>query len=415
MANEFLSPVGDLETYFVDEYTLIDQFVGDQLWTWGENKTGQLGLGIQNINEFRSNPTLIDSGNNNWKIISTGGRHIAAIKTDGTLWTWGNNTIGQLGTGDTTIKNIPTQVGIGDYWVDVSCGGAYTIAIRNDGTLWSWGNNDSGQLGIGSTTSNPVPNFNQIGISSDWKYIHAGRGNASAIKVDGSLWVWGSNEFGQLGLGTDKVGIITSLPTRIGIDTNWKMSSVGNEMMAAIKNDGSLWVWGSNVGEINEEDGDTSPLGYGRLGFGDTLSRYLPTRLGSSNDWKYVNCGRFTAAIKTNGTLWTWGRNAEGQLGRGYFSPDDSIDSRVWSPVQVGIGSNWKTVSCGNLTMMAIKTDGTMWVSGSNKYYQLTNTSTSINSSNLIQINKGSQNWKYVDTRFTISVAISIGINPVVP
>ena len=408
MANEFLSPVGDLETYFVDEYTLIDQFVGDQLWVWGLNNDLQLGIGSNNVNDFRVNPTIIDSGSNNWLKISVGTDFIGAIKSDGTLWVWGTNSDGQLGTNDTSDKSLPTQIGTADYWIDVKCGGAFLLALKDDGTMWSCGRNVEGQLGIGNNT-NIVSALTKIGTNSDWISISAGGDHSCAIKNDGTLWSWGNNIFGKLGLG---VGIAsTNVPTKVGTDTNWKIVSAGNNMTSSIKKDGTLWVWGNNEGVVV----DGVLTGFGQLGLGDTISRYVPTKLGSSNDWKYVNSGRFSAAIKNDGTLWAWGRNTHGQLGRGYFTTDDSTDSRVWSPEQVGIGSNWKTVSCGHHSMLAIKTDGTMWACGRNNSYQLANSSTTQSIPYLIQINKGSQNWKSAITRLNVSIALSVGINPVVP
>ena len=129
MPNQFLSPEGDLENYFVDEYWLIDQYVGDQLWTWGQNAQGQLGT---NDTTDRSTPVTTFAGGTDWKQVSGGGSHTTAIKTDGTLWIWGWNDFGLLGTNDTTQRNTPvTTFAGGTNWKQVAGGSSHTIAIQS--------------------------------------------------------------------------------------------------------------------------------------------------------------------------------------------------------------------------------------------------------------------------------------------
>jgi alpha-tubulin suppressor-like RCC1 family protein len=123
-----------------------------------------------------------------------------AIKTNGTLWAWGSNSLGQLGDGTTTNKNIPTQIGTATDWKIVAGGLDHSLAIKNNGTLWAWGNNSSGQLGNGSTTRSTIPI--QIGTATDWKMIVGGTNFSIALKNNGTLWAWGLNNMGQLGDGT---------------------------------------------------------------------------------------------------------------------------------------------------------------------------------------------------------------------
>ena len=241
MPNQFLSPEGDLENYFVTESWLIDQYVGDALWTWGSNGQEQLG---NNTSTNRSTPVTTFAGGTNWKQVAGGGLHTAAIKTDGTLWVWGYNAynFGQLGTNDATQRPTPvTTFAGGTNWKQVACGQNHTAAIKTDGTLWVWGQN-YGQLGInaGGKRNTPVTTF---AGGTNWKQVAGGGYNTAAIKTDGTLWTWGTNGSGQLGTNdADSRG--TPVTTFAG-GTNWKQVTCGSQFTAAIKTDGTLWTWGS--------------------------------------------------------------------------------------------------------------------------------------------------------------------------
>ncbi|AWM31809.1 T9SS type A sorting domain-containing protein [Hymenobacter nivis] len=135
----------------------------------------------------------------NWRSASASANHSVAVRTDGTLWTWGSNSGGQLGTGTTTAQTTPVQVGTAATWLRVAAGAAdgRTVAIRTDGTFWAWGNNYYGQLGDGTTAAQLVPL--QIGSGTNWLSTSAGSSFTAAIQADGSLWEWGYNDQGQLG------------------------------------------------------------------------------------------------------------------------------------------------------------------------------------------------------------------------
>ena len=127
MPNQFLSPEGDLENYFVTEYWLIDQYIGDELWTWGGGTNGRLGNAAVSS---RSTPVTTFAGGTNWKQVSAGAFHCAAIKTDGTLWTWGYGIDGELGDNTVTNKSTPvTTFAGGTNWKQVSGGGFHCAAI----------------------------------------------------------------------------------------------------------------------------------------------------------------------------------------------------------------------------------------------------------------------------------------------
>ena len=147
-----------------------------------------------------------------------------AIKTDGTMWSWGNNDNGRLGLGDTTNQSSPVQIGALTTWSSVSCGGytGFAAAIKTDGTMWSWGNNGSGRLGLGDTTNRSSPV--QIGDLTTWSIVSSKGFRAHAIKTDGTLWSWGANGSGRLGLGNTTT---YSSPKQIGSSTNWRSVSAG--------------------------------------------------------------------------------------------------------------------------------------------------------------------------------------------
>lgn len=209
------------------------------LWCWGENSTGAIG---DNTITTKSSPVKIGTGTN-WKYISGGTGISSAIKTDGTLWMWGYNGSRQLGILSTSNTSSPVQTAVGGTnWKQIACGDLHIAAIKTDGTLWVWGSNAVGQLGLG-TTGNTISTPVQLGASNTWKSVSCATTMTMAIKTDGTLWVWGYNHFGQLGDGTTTP---RSTPIQIG-GTNWKQVVGGYYTIAAIKTDGTLWSWGSNA------------------------------------------------------------------------------------------------------------------------------------------------------------------------
>lgn len=291
------------------------------LWSWGSNSSGRLGLG--NTTSY-SSPKQVGALTN-WLKVSAA-YCCLAIKTDGTLWAWGQNTYGQLGDGTTVSKSSPVQIGALTNWLKIAANGYYTsIAIKTDGTLWSWGRNNSGQIGNNTTTdqSSPV----QIGALTNWLSIAGGgyNGHSFAIKTDGTLWAWGKNITGQLGLGNTTN---YSSPKQVGLLTSWLKISSGNYSGIAIKTNGTLWSWGFS--------------NYGQLGLGNTTTYSSPKQVGSLTNWLYATAGGYNAAgaIKTDGTLWMWGNNSLGTLGFGnttsYSSPKQLGSLASWVNLEIG-------------------------------------------------------------------------------
>jgi alpha-tubulin suppressor-like RCC1 family protein len=207
-------------------------------------------LGIDPGNPFtneRYTPVTTFAGGNNWKQVATGNAHTVAIKTDGTLWTWGlnNGSIGLQGVNDTmfAIDTPVTTFAGGTNWKQVACGDAHTAAIKTDGTLWTWGGNFQGALGNNGSDSAFTPVTTFAG-GTNWKQVAGGDAHIAAIKTDGTLWTWGINYDGQIGDNTT-INKLTPVTTLAG-GANWKQVAGGNLHTAAIKTDGTLWTWGGN-------------------------------------------------------------------------------------------------------------------------------------------------------------------------
>ena len=312
--------------------------------SWGSNAYGQLGLG--NRTNY-SSPNQVGSLTN-WIALTAGSYHSSGVKTDGTLWTWGYNVYGQLGLGNRTNYSSPKQVGSLTSWLSVASGNYSTYAIKTDGTLWAWGNSQFGQLGLGNTTNYSSPK--QVGSLTNWSFFaECGDYSSIALKTDGTLWSWGQNNQGQLGLGNTTY---YSSPKQIGALTNWSKICRGGNFTLAVKTDGTLWAWGYNA--------------YGALGQSNTTNYSSPKQIGALTTWTTPGGSAYSSyAITNSGAFYSWGNGTNGELGSG------ANVSRS-SPVQVGALTNWsKLPSSSNVNMMAIKTDGTLWGWGQNSSGQL--------------------------------------------
>ena len=275
------------------------------------------------------------------------------------MYGWGYNINGTVGnnTRSTVMGSSPVQIGTDTNWNSfeqkLSMGAGYfMLATKSDGTLWSWGLNGYGQLGqnqneLGATPQRSSPT--QIGSGTDWNTaISRGSQMASAVKTDGTLWMWGINQHGALGQ-NDR--IYYSSPVQVP-GTTWSKSYLGSNMALGIKTNGELWMWGVNT--------------YGQLGQNSTLSPGLggissPVQVPGTT-WSKSHVGnRHTLAIKTDGTLWSWGYGSAGALGQN----QPNSGSNYSSPVQIP-GTNWKDCYAGNQRSAATTTDGELFIWGPN-------------------------------------------------
>ena len=319
------------------------------LWTWGSNYEGQLGIGEEAGPDPWSAPKRLSpvqvGADRNWKAVFTRATSTFALKADGSLWAWGGNGNGQLGIGTTSAVSSPVQVGSEREWASIAAAEIYTVALKSNGTLWAWGDNFYGQLGDGTNTPHSTPI--QIGGDTNWSVIAVGGETTIALKSDGSLWAWGRNDFYQHGDGTTTN---KNQPTRIGTDTDWKAIAQAGASGIGLKANGTIWGWGFND--------------LGTVGNGTTTIQPTPVQIGSDRDWIGIDAkGGHCTALKADGSLWVWGA---------FFS-----QSAQWyeiislSPVRVGTEKNWIAVSGGPDHILTMRANGTMWSFGYNEFGQL--------------------------------------------
>ncbi len=308
------------------------------LWSWGDNKSGQLGLG----NIVNTAFPMQVGYDNDWVEIFISDINTFGLKTDGTLWSWGDNAQGQLGLGNKNSYFTPQKVN-NDIWNQIINNGYNVLALRNDQSLWAWGLNSNGVLGLGNSLSFQSPQ--RVGDQYNWYKIYSNGSSAFGIKTDSSLWSWGLNQYGKLGLGNL---ISVNSPTRVGLDKNWSKIFISIDYIFGLKSDGSLWEWGKM-----------------------TLYPVRNTKDSNWMDFYYIENFKYGGfrysyfVIKNNGSLWSWGVNYDGNLGIG-----NSISSTN-SPKQIDIKSKWKMVSCNSDFNIGLKSNGTLWVWGKFNYIRL--------------------------------------------
>lgn len=281
--------------------------------------------------------------------VSSGGRHTCEIRSEGTLWCWGANFYGQLGTGDTASGPTPRQVGTFDDWAEVSAGGMQTCGVRENGSLWCWGLNYRGQLGTGNRKDQAQPR--RVGDSRDWDTVSAGWVHTCATSLDGTAWCWGDNNYGQLGNGAQTDSYV---PVKVTRGLTFREVEAGGWHTCGVTRGGAAYCWGRNV--------------KGQIGDGTKTVRINPAQVGEATDWRSVQAAwTHTCGLRDGGTISCWGGNEAGQLGGGKFggtsTPRPLGGDRLWSSVQTGV-----TSSC------ALDTDQALWCWGTGRSGQLVDT-----------------------------------------
>jgi alpha-tubulin suppressor-like RCC1 family protein len=343
------------------------------VWAWGANFNGKLGLGLDPGTLVRTNVPVEVHGPGNVSYLNSiiavmGGEiHNVALKSDGTVWAWGWNAFGQLGNGTTNDASTPVQVGLGSVPPLTSVtklGGRtyWNLAVKSDGTVWAWGMNQGGQLGNGTvnTTSGPqVLSPVQVNDSQAGGHIHdalqvsCGYTYGVALATNGTVWTWGTGPNGELGNGTTGSSYtpvqVTGLSNVTAISSGWKH-------ILALKSDGTVWAWGKNFN--------------GELGDGTTASRSNAVQVLNLTNIVAVSGGDYnSAALMANGTVWKWGLNDVGELGNGTADTKNdahSVPSLVPTD-KFGAGfSNVVMVAARDYHNIAVKSDGSVWMWGAN-------------------------------------------------
>ena len=254
------------------------------LWSWGSDFLGWPVLGLGNRASHSTRLRRIGH-DTNWVRISAGEDHNLAIKSDGTLWTWGESVQDRFTR--PTMIGVPVPAAPGNDWKQAAAGGIHSAALKRDGTLWAWGNNWAGSVGIASTNGSSVPV--QVGSATNWIKVWAKGLETAALQSDGSLWYWGENPTWALA----QQGIQVFIPTRVSPDTNWVDVGFGVETILAIKSDGTLWAWGQ---QAHVYTGDSDPA-----------TESIPTRVGTDSDWQtFSDCTGWwcQGLTKKDGSLW---------------------------------------------------------------------------------------------------------------
>lgn len=297
------------------------------------------------------------AGDYDWKMISSSDLHSCGIQADSTLWCWGTDTNGQLGNGaaDSTFKYAPVSVSGGGSWIYVDVGGRSSCGIKSDNTLWCWGDDTNAQLGNGATTGN-IHLPAQISGGGSWKTISLSESHACGIKSDDTLWCWGDDTSGQLGNGA--TSSVQNAPVQIAAGTFWKDVTtarrffspfVNSSMTCGIQTDNTLWCWGNDA--------------YGQLGTAASQSEDTPASVTGGGSWQKTRASVSAACgLQGNGTLWCWGNSTAGIVST---TPVEFTPGQTWRDFDIGPASVCATTLSGILHCAGLNTAGVLGI-GSN-------------------------------------------------
>ena len=311
----------------------------------------------------------------------------APVVYDNTIWTWGVNSKGELGDNTTVTKSSPVSV-VGGFcdWRQVSLGFCNTSAVRQNGTAWAWGEGSSGALGDNTTVNKSSP-VSVVGGFTDWIQVSAGFLFSVGLRQNGTAWAWGLNSNGQLG---DNSATTRLSPVSvIGGFCDWCQVAAptgGSQFSSAVRTNGTLWAWGNNAN--------------GKLGDNTTVNKSSPVSVvGGFTDWCRVSGGYHSIAVRQNGTIWAWGYNSFGALG-------DNTTVNKSSPVTViGGFTDWCQLSAGGSFSLAIRTNGSAWAWGRNLCGGLGNNGTA-NRSSPVSVVGGFTDWCQVSSAYLSSFGL---------
>ena len=324
---------------------------------WGANLSGQLGLGTI-VDRHFPGQAQAQVGAASFKDIAAGESHAVAVNFDGSIWGWGSNSRGQLATGLATANlTSPTQIVAppASPFIAVAAGRLHTLALRSDGTVWAWGANDSGQLGVNTnvphTTPVQVMGQNGVGFLTGITAIAAGDGFSLAIGAGGGVFAWGANNSGQLG--DNSAATSRSTPVRVQNLAGITGIAAGSSHALALRFDGTVWSWGANAS--------------GQLGFGtsDALSHPAPVQIAALSGVRAISAGGdHSAATLGDFSVMLWGANSSGELG------NDTL-TMATAPIPVAGFGNANVIAVGIANTLVLRLDGSVWAAGRNDHGQV--------------------------------------------
>ena len=370
-----------------DSYTLALDEDGN-IWSWGYNRYGYLGNG-----ESGNTVTIPNQVTNetNYTQIVAGTTTAIALDEDGNIWSWGNNVSGQVGNGEKSDNyvTIPTQISNGTRYIQISGGNGHSIALDESGNIWTWGSNYYGQLGNGQSSGNvSVPTqitngikYTQISVAAEIALSHN-----MALDSEGNIWTWGYNSQGQLGNGQTGSSNSVSIPTKVTSGTIYTQISAGGDSSLALDNEGNIFGCGDNErGQLTFEQTamswvqinvKLSKLGSNGVALDDEGNiwswkingdgtKQIPTQI--TNGTQYIQVQGGSLALDSDGNIWTWGNNGNGQLGNGQSG------GNVSSPIQITTGTKYIQIAGGSSHCIALDESGNIWTWGYNNQGQLGN------------------------------------------
>jgi YD repeat-containing protein len=339
-------------------------------WTWGCNNFGTLG---DNTTTSKSSPVSVVGGFGDWRQLSAGASHSLGVRRSGTAWAWGfnGNFSWTLGDNTNTNRSSPVSVvgGFSD-WCQVGAGTSHSLGVRTGGSAWAWGFNDYGRLGDNTTTNKSSP-VSVVGGFSDWCQLSGGQSHSLGVRTGGSAWAWGRANGGQLG--NNSINDASSPVSVVGGFSDWCQISAGGNHSLGVRTGGSAWAWGVN--------------GCGQMGNNTTTLRSSPVSVvGGFSDWCQISGGyTHSLGVRTGGSAWAWGYNAQGRLG-------NNTTANRSSPVSVVGGfSDWCQISAGSHSA-GVRTVGSAWAWGYNNTGQL-GQNTTVNRSSPVSVVGGFSDW----------------------
>ncbi len=317
------------------------------VWAWGANDSGQLGNGTTAGSLV---PIPVTSLAHGVIAIAAGWDSGVALKSDGSVWTWGANDRGQLGDGSNAASNVPVRVsGLSGRVTAIAAGDSYALTLKSDGTVWGWGDDYQGQLGDGQNADTITP-VAVHGLTGRVAAISAGKAHSLAIKADGSVWAWGDNSGHALGVDTSDV--FQNTPIRVeGLNGHAVAVAAVVDHSAAIESDGTLRSWGREF-----------------LPSGAYMGTDTPTPMPGLTHVKQIAGGwSFFVALEANGSVWAWGENL-GTLGDG-----SSHDSPTNPVAVLGLDKGVIVIGTGVQNGYAVTSTGVVWSWGNNNHGELGN------------------------------------------